>query len=344
MKFGEGDVLLHRGFKSEYERSKNLMIAKLNSIDGLDNKKITIAGHSLGGAVSLIAALDLSTNNILEQNINPSNINVVNFGAPKVFARTNFQNMISDRLSPSKNKSSTDFCDGVDFYNDILKDRTTRVCIESDPITKLPLIRSFYDHVGDNEINLQSEFLFAHTISTYIDHINETMSPSLELPELNQTESMKEFKEKIMFVLEDENILDKKRELAEMGIKDNEAQNILEHVGIIKYHESKMQETSVNKEDYNAHKDVRDINALILEEAIEKECKIKSSRKNSFDSLDGFTDAESTSFSTISRKNSFDSLDGFTDTESVYSSRSLTPNPMKFIGLCDKNRGKIERT
>ena len=61
MNFGDQICSVHAGFKAEYQTSKTSLDEVLNNV--LDKTHpVSFAGHSLGGAVANIAALDMATN------------------------------------------------------------------------------------------------------------------------------------------------------------------------------------------------------------------------------------------------------------------------------------------
>lgn len=125
MKFGEKEVNVHLGFKKEYETSKESLREALTKVD--PNKEIHTSGHSLGGAVAQIAALDLSTN----QNKKVSA--VTTFGSPRVFS-TNAAKLYSEKG---------------------LSDVTLRVKQNKDPIPRAVPKKLGYAHAG-NKISLDS--------------------------------------------------------------------------------------------------------------------------------------------------------------------------------------------
>lgn len=137
MKFGENTGLVHTGFKKEYELSKASLSLALDNI-GAD-KPVVFSGHSLGGSVANIAALDFITNHPRELDIQA----VVTFGSPRVFA-----------LKTAK------------LYNRLgLGDKTYRIKNDADIAPKFPdKIR--YEHVG-KKIKIKSGSMNIHGGSTY---------------------------------------------------------------------------------------------------------------------------------------------------------------------------------
>lgn len=124
MDFGGQEVSVHSGFKAEFESSKDSLYKILASVD--IKKDIHLSGHSLGGAVAQIAALDLTTNRRAAVK------KVTTFGGPRVFTQ-----------------------DAAKLYNDKgLGDVTLRVKQDKDPVPRL-VPRGVYHHTG-NKIKLQS--------------------------------------------------------------------------------------------------------------------------------------------------------------------------------------------
>jgi len=64
MKFGDQECGVHAGFKEEYEDSKVDLYRVLNNIKS--SNPVVFSGHSLGGAVASIAALDATANKALK--------------------------------------------------------------------------------------------------------------------------------------------------------------------------------------------------------------------------------------------------------------------------------------
>lgn len=81
MKLAGKNYAMHAGFIKEYKASKENLIKTFAQVDS--SKPIIFSGHSLGGAVANIAALDFTTNKPIE---NAKVKNVVTFGAPRVFS------------------------------------------------------------------------------------------------------------------------------------------------------------------------------------------------------------------------------------------------------------------
>jgi hypothetical protein len=137
MDFGDTKLEVHAGFKNEYESLKTSLDAALQESD--TTKEVEISGHSLGGALANLAALDFQT----RPNEKKLNISAVTtFGAPRVFS----------------NKAAQK-------YNQVgLSNKTTRIKHGGDPVPGI-FSRVFFSHVG-KKVTLDSTKL----ISSPLDH------------------------------------------------------------------------------------------------------------------------------------------------------------------------------
>jgi predicted lipase len=129
--FGGEKVNLHGGFVDEYQKSLSGLEAILAKHS---DKEIIFSGHSLGGALATIAALDFFSR---EEKSSPGekklNIKgVVAFGAPRGMSRA---------AAALYNKQG-------------LGKKTIRIVQKFDPITKIPPY-GFYQHVGQ-EISMHA--------------------------------------------------------------------------------------------------------------------------------------------------------------------------------------------
>ena len=135
MKFGDKTVSVHSGFKREFEASKDSLYEALGTID----KPVHIAGHSLGGAVAQIAALDLATNKIPPITIKQ----VTTFGGPRVFSR-----------------------EAAELYNEKeIGNKTIRVKQDLDPVPRI-VPKGMYHHVG-KKIKIGSSRIGIHSGAVY---------------------------------------------------------------------------------------------------------------------------------------------------------------------------------
>lgn len=144
------NIKIHSGYLYKYLHLKPVLLENINNICKNNNiKEITFNGHSSGGAIANIAALDIS---FIYKN---KNINCITFGSPKI-----------------GNKYF------VDEYNKNIR-QSIRVVNDYDIIQYLPLF--IYKHTHKpyliriknnlNIINPYNYFKYTHLISTYIKKI-----------------------------------------------------------------------------------------------------------------------------------------------------------------------------
>lgn len=135
MEFAGENHTLHTGFMKEYKASKDNLVKTLSQTDS--SKPIIFSGHSLGGALANIAALDFASNKIIE---NAKVDNVVTFGAPRVFSSN-----------------------AVNLYNKLgLGKKTLRVVQKGDPCPEMvPYID--YRHAGKKITLLDNARIHSNT-------------------------------------------------------------------------------------------------------------------------------------------------------------------------------------
>ncbi len=161
MKAGEVEGNVHAGFLNQYNKSKDSLYEILGPLKEA-GKPLHFAGHSLGGAVAQIAALDAKTNNPNSNKLDvESNSDtkwevsaVSTFGSPRVF-----------------------FSKLADVYDRAkLSENTVRVIESRDVIASLNLKRTSLRHVG-YKIVVKSEsskgIRKAHKQSTYRDLVQK---------------------------------------------------------------------------------------------------------------------------------------------------------------------------
>lgn len=158
------DVLVHRGFDSEYDRFRDTMLEIIN-----ENKpsKIILSGHSLGSALATLSALDLSMNYGYD-------VSLVSMGGPRV--------------------GNKEYRELMDNY---VKDNY-RIYIPQDPIINIPGSLKDYEHSGfafginpdgthNSDINIDhfgfnayrsifDERFNVHHLGNYIKSINKILS------------------------------------------------------------------------------------------------------------------------------------------------------------------------
>ncbi len=84
---GGSTIETHKGFLEEYKRSSSQMQDYVTELSGGKKLPITFAGHSLGGALSQIAALDLTSSGQCDA----KDTSIVTFGSPRVFSKEGAQ-------------------------------------------------------------------------------------------------------------------------------------------------------------------------------------------------------------------------------------------------------------
>jgi Lipase (class 3) len=93
--YSAGEV--HSGFYEAYSfLQEGLMAVMISMIDTYPNSSILVTGHSLGGAIALLAALDIKT----YFEIPPENFTLYTFGQPRVGDKV-FSDFVWSQLSSS---------------------------------------------------------------------------------------------------------------------------------------------------------------------------------------------------------------------------------------------------
>jgi len=129
MSAGGLNARVHRGFEAALN---SVLIAICDALGGCSNaihaKPIFVTGHSLGGALAVLAAMELHRNGF-------TIAQVYTFGQPRV-----------------GNKAF------ADWYDSALKDRTWRMVFEEDIVPRFPHLPSFRDPYwhGGNEVFISS--------------------------------------------------------------------------------------------------------------------------------------------------------------------------------------------
>lgn len=134
--FLHDEVKVHKGFYTQYSSISDKIKLKLDYlIKKYNQNNIICCGHSLGGGLSTICAVDLKYSNY--KDINLSNIT---FGSPRV-GNTGFKNLYGSIIKPCNSFRITD---------------------ENDPITYVPIYYK-YHHIDDayclceNKISIKNE-------------------------------------------------------------------------------------------------------------------------------------------------------------------------------------------
>ena len=142
MKLGDQECGVHAGFKKEYDNSRDDLYRVLQEVKGNPAKPVVFSGHSLGGAVANIAALDASANNKLPNGQTVGG--VVTFGAPRVLSK-----------------------EAAQVYNNQgLADKTLRVKQGWDVVPRIPSESLGYAHVG-KKVKLDAGMNAVHSGKVY---------------------------------------------------------------------------------------------------------------------------------------------------------------------------------
>jgi len=130
-----GNVEVHKGFYSSYQVVEDTVRKIVSSILRANpHLTVTITGHSLGGALSILCAIDLVKTGI----VNANKTKVINFGQPRV--------------------GNEDF---AKYYNQI-NIKTIRVINQRDIIPHVPIILFGYYHV-------RTELWFPSDTTTFVE-------------------------------------------------------------------------------------------------------------------------------------------------------------------------------
>lgn len=113
--------VVHLGFVAAYQSIADQMKANVKSLKTLfpGASKLVVTGHSLGGAIATLFAVDMATNE------GANNLNLVTFGSPRV--------------------GNAVF---ADFANQQIKGNNWRVTYDNDVVTIVPLQLIIFKHVG----------------------------------------------------------------------------------------------------------------------------------------------------------------------------------------------------
>lgn len=153
---GNSDVKFHRGFMAAYFAVRDRL---LPAVKAITSPHIVVTGHSLGGALATIAALDMQYN-ITSQS--GQAISAYTFGAPRVGNRAL-----------------------VDSYNRRVPD-SFRYIFGWDIVTRIPRVWQDYTHV-DKEVVLGSRWTWNvlsrrfsdHAIANYVTALEEEVKKAL---------------------------------------------------------------------------------------------------------------------------------------------------------------------
>ncbi len=175
MGLGPQIVKVKEGYKAEYIASRDSMSNLLSEAlaPPNDKKPVEFNGHSLGGAVATLAALDFKCSNL---EIDDSRISVNTFGAPKVLSEE------AVRLYESKG----------------LAKNTTRLVQYLDPATGYPSGED-YRHVGESITLVGVATL--HSTNTYRKIAEKKLQPKHINPDLGAYRRLVEKMNKVMLAV-----------------------------------------------------------------------------------------------------------------------------------------------
>ncbi|KAF2674127.1 alpha/beta-hydrolase, partial [Microthyrium microscopicum] len=98
---------VHTGFWQSWEEAKPQVMKAVNeSLNKFPNNKLVVTGHSLGGAIATIAAIDLRSNGVAVDLVS-----MLNFGAPRIGNQ-----QLADYVQKPKSKTGENH--RVTHYND----------------------------------------------------------------------------------------------------------------------------------------------------------------------------------------------------------------------------------
>jgi hypothetical protein len=136
--------LVHLGFRETYQLVQASIVKVLNAVP--PETRITILGHSLGGAMALMAAPDIKING------RRHHVDVCTVGAPRAGQH---------RFHDPFNAAITD---------------CFRVVNPFDIATHLPSLAGFWRHVGE-EIEVEGNIFDPHSLATYLAGLKDLQQP-----------------------------------------------------------------------------------------------------------------------------------------------------------------------
>lgn len=140
-----GMGLVHVGFAVFYHKVRRSIESVLDRIDSAS--RVTVVGHSLGGAMAILCAADI------ERNMHKKNVDVCTFGGPRT-GKIDFR---------------------IHFNREIA--RCYRVVNALDIVPHVPSVITGWNHVG-HEIDVNGKGSNAHSLEAYLDGLNCLSRPN----------------------------------------------------------------------------------------------------------------------------------------------------------------------
>lgn len=150
------NTYIHRGFLEQYTSVRDNLVKKINEINNVNIKRIVFCGHSLGGALATIGALDFKL-----QNTN-SRIHCITFASPRV-GNTEFSKLFNKEIKNS-----------------------CRIVYHRDPVSFLPTCLRFAHVKGcihfkkNGDVNISDKYFYPfgcfitqHFMENYKERVNK---------------------------------------------------------------------------------------------------------------------------------------------------------------------------
>ena len=166
MTFGdnpEKSAKVHAGFKEDYLSSKERMEAAMRLASGGEDLPISFTGHSLGGAVAQLAALDYAAKSKAHRERVRG---VYTYGAPRVFKHRRH----------------------VELYDQTIGHKTLHILVKGDIVPKVPPASARFQRTGFCvKINMKSNGLLdAHSmVDSYSKANNEALAGRAQRAKIN---------------------------------------------------------------------------------------------------------------------------------------------------------------
>ena len=148
---------IHYGFQTAYNTIVSQMKSNLKTLQASypSATKLVVTGHSLGGALATLFAMDMLVNE------KASNVNLVTFGSPRV--------------------GNTAFSQ---FTNSLITGTNLRVTYNNDVITVLPLVLMGFKHVGAEVHYVPSGHYYLLSLGVDVDYTRASLLDHLSYPSM----------------------------------------------------------------------------------------------------------------------------------------------------------------